>query len=106
MIVDLGFEKVREEPAEDPEKPAIYVFIKKQRQNNRRMSEAKSGESRGRQKNQNRNGSSQFQKPFKRNNNQKGSHQKANHQKAAKKASKLVDVNPHSPFAILANLKK
>jgi hypothetical protein len=70
------------------------------------MSEAKSGESRGRQKNQNRNGSSQFQKPFKRNNNQKGSHQKANHQKAAKKASKPVDVNPHSPFAILANLKK
>jgi ATP-dependent RNA helicase SUPV3L1/SUV3 len=106
MIVGLGFEKVREEPAEDPEKPAIPVFIKKQRQNNRRMSNAKSGESAGRQQNQNKKGGAQSQKPFKRNNNQKGSHQKANHQKAANKASKPVDVNPHSPFAILANLKK
>ena len=51
MIVGLGFEKVREEPAEDPEKPAKPVFIKKQRQNNKRMRDAKSGESAGRQLN-------------------------------------------------------
>ena len=106
MIVGLGFEKVREEPAEDPEKPAKPVFIKKQRQNNKRMRDAKSGESAGRQLNQNRKKGPQSQKPFKRKDNQKGSHQKANHQKAANKASKPVDINPYSPFAILANLKK
>ena len=70
------------------------------------MRDAKSGESAGRQLNQNRKKGPQSQKPFKRKDNQKGSHQKANHQKAANKASKPVDINPYSPFAILANLKK
>ena len=70
------------------------------------MRNAKSSESAGRHKNQKNKGRAQSQNPLKRNKNQKGSHQKANHQKAANKASKPVDVNPHSPFAILANLKK
>ncbi len=105
MITDLGFEKLREEEAEDPEKPAISVFIKKQRQTSRRMKQVKSGESGEKQQNQNRIGGSQSQKTFKKNKNLKGSNQKAA-QKDVIKASKPVEVNPHSPFAILANLKK
>ena len=105
MIIDLGFEKLREEQSEDPEKPAIPVFIKKQRRINRRIKEFKSSESRGKQQNQNRIGGSQYQKSFKKNKNLHWSSQKAT-QKDVIKASKPVEVNPDSPFAILANLKK
>ena len=69
------------------------------------MKQFKSGESGEKQQNQNRIAGSQSQKTFKKNKNLKGSNQKAA-QKDVIKASKPVEVNPHSPFAILANLKK
>ena len=105
MITDLGFEKLREEQTGDPEKPAIPVFIKKQRQNSRRMKEVKSSESAGKQQKQDRKGGSQSQKSFNKNKNQKAFHQKPNRQ-TIKKSPKPTEVNPHSPFAILASLKK
>ena len=105
MITELGFEKLREEPAEDSEKPTTTIFIKKQRQNKRRFKEVYSAENGGKKQKQGPRGGSKPYQASKNNKNRKLFHQKVG-LSAGKKQVKAVEVNPHSPFAVLANLKK
>ena len=44
MIIDLGFEKQREDEAEDPEKPSKPIFTKKQKKFNRRFHSSRKDE--------------------------------------------------------------
>jgi len=100
MIIDLGFEKQREDEAEDPEKPSKPIFTKKQKKFNRRFHSSRKDEIL--LKKQKQTGGE----------NTKSQPNLANRKKKKiavnqwKKNAKTPDINPDSPFSILANLKK
>ena len=105
MITDLGFEKLREDPAEDPEKSATFIFVKKQRQNRRRINNAYLTENNVKKHKQHTQGDSKSYQTSKDEKNKKSSYKKVVH-RTEKKQLKPIEVNPHSPFAVLASLKK
>ena len=114
MIEELGFQKIREEPAEDPEKPATLIFIKKPRKNVKNYRQQKTTPSgthlNPRQtKNKNEDGhnlhSAKAAKAAKSAKAGKDTRNK-NINKAGRNPKKSEAINPHSPFAILASLKK
>ena len=100
MIIDLGFEKQREDEAEDPEKPAKPIFTKKQKKFNRRFHSSRKDEIL--LKKQKQTGGE----------NTKSQPNLVNRKKKKiavnqwKKNAKTPEINPDSPFSILANLKK
>ncbi len=99
MILDLGFEKLRDEQPEDPEKPSIGIFIKKQKKSNKSGKTSKIGQKElKKQKGRNFNLESGLSVSYTKNKNVK--------RNVDEKKSKTKKVNPNSPFAILANLKK
>ncbi len=100
MIIDLGFDKLKQEESEDPEKPSIPIFIKKQKNFNWRPKSSKINENQIKRQKKAQNPS------FEREHSVSNSKNKNTIKNVRKKTIKPREVNPNSPFAILANLKK
>ena len=100
MIMDLGFEKVREEKPEDPEKPLITYFNRKRKKFNRSLNSSHLDVREVKRKKKVGNLSSDKGLSASKTKNKKAK------RNVGEKILKSREVNPNSPFAILANLKK
>ena len=92
ILLDLNYLKVEEIPSEDPEKPAIPVFERKQR--NRKPDQNADAPNRAKRHN-NRAKRHEGKKPDAKRGQSTGNAQ----------ARKPKEADPNSPFAILAQLK-
>ena len=94
MILDLGCQIVSEEPAEDPEKPAVPVFERVRRQR-----AAKPGGDNRKPRGKNPHKSAKSGKSA-------GGAKSGRSSGRSSGASKSKEADPNSPFAVLAALKK
>ena len=100
MITDLGFEKLRDENSVDSEKPPTPIFIKKHKKFNRPPKSSKLDKNKGEQKKKVKNFTDKNRRLL------LSSKNKNIRENIGKKNINKREVNPDSPFAILANLKK
>ncbi|MGB0207593.1 MAG: helicase-related protein [Candidatus Puniceispirillaceae bacterium] len=90
MITDLGFISAGEQASEDPEKPAIQLFQRPKRQKSQQNRPA---------------GRKQGAAPHKQH-NAKGGQSRRGGGTASAPSRKPKEIDPNSPFAVLAALKK
>ncbi|CAI8430310.1 MAG: putative helicase HelY [SAR116 cluster bacterium MED-G04] len=99
MIVDLGYRKSGEEPAEDPEKPTISLFTRPQRPKKQRDTgggDRPKGQGKPKGKPRQRNAGRPGE----------GGARSGDRPGSRKPAPKSTPIDPNSPFAVLAKLKE
>ena len=87
ILIDLGYLKVDEQASEDPEKPAVIIYARPERQSRKKQADRDAPRRSG--------------KPKKHAGNRQRNDQARPHQKKQQEDR----INPDSPFAVLAQLK-